>query len=101
MNYLKSKIMSKNTALTELKNKIKKRMDLYPNNPNLSERGAYDAYLNCLLWTTELLTKEREDIIDAILSVTGLNHRSPTDDDNLKKAEEYYKTTFNNNLLKQ
>jgi len=41
-----------------------------------------------------LLPKERQQIINARLSVTGLNHASPTDDKNLEDAEQYYNQTF-------
>ena len=38
----------------------------------------------------ELLAKERQQIIEARLSVTGLNHASPTDDNSLQDAENYF-----------
>lgn len=38
----------------------------------------------------DLLAKEREQIVEARLSVTGLNHASPTDDNSLEEAEQYY-----------
>jgi hypothetical protein len=33
---------------------IKGRMGRIPDEPNLSERGAYDAYLNCLNWLSDI-----------------------------------------------
>lgn len=44
---------------------------------------------------TELLEVERKQIIDARLSVTGLNHASPTDDNSLQEAEGYFNKTYN------
>lgn len=49
---------------------------------------------DCIDKATELLAKEREQIINARLSVTGLNHASPTDDNNLKDAETYFTNTY-------
>ena len=34
--------------------------------------------------------KEKQQIIKARLSVTGLNHASPTDDNSLQDAENYF-----------
>ena len=41
-----------------------------------------------------LLEKEKQTIISARLSVTGLNHASPTEDTNMKDAEDYYNQTY-------
>lgn len=37
--------------------RIKKQLDLIPDDPTPSERSAYDAYLNCLNWVESLNPK--------------------------------------------
>ncbi len=44
-----------------LRKKITDRMNLIPDIPNLSQRGAYDAYLNCLNWLDEIPTPEPKE----------------------------------------
>lgn len=64
----------------------------------IQEEEAYDSELTpfeIIKKATELLEVEKRNIIDARLSVTGLNHASPTDDKNLEEAELYYKTKYN------
>lgn len=48
-----------------------------------------------ILEASSFLEVERSNIIDARLSVTGLNHASPTDDKNFQEAELYYNTKYN------
>lgn len=58
----------KKTALQTLIEKLDKRVGLFKQNYDdmtLSERGAYYAYLNIKNEATELLAKEREDIVEA------------------------------------
>jgi len=43
---------------------------------------------------TSLLPVEKQQIVDARISVTGLNHASPTDDNSLEDAEKYYNDKF-------
>lgn len=43
---------------------------------------------------TRLIAKEHEQIVEARLSVTGLNHASPTDDNSIEEAEQYYSSKY-------
>jgi hypothetical protein len=52
--------MAQQTAMQNLIEKIKEKMNLIPDDPNLTERGMYDAYLNCLRWAEECLLMEKE-----------------------------------------
>ena len=40
------------------------------------------------------LALEEQQIIDAILAFTGLNHASPTDDTNMKAAQDYFNQKY-------
>jgi hypothetical protein len=49
-----------------------------------------------IIWYIETyhIPTEKQQIIDARISVTGLNHESPTDCNSLKDAETYYNQTY-------
>ena len=43
----------------------------------------------------EMIEDEKQQIIDARISVTGLNHASPIDDNSLQDAEDYFNSKYN------
>lgn len=61
--------------LNEVKNWIETRMSMFPDEPNLSERGAYDAYLNVLnIINSKLVIEKKESERDIIKNVQPLIH---------------------------
>jgi hypothetical protein len=70
------------TALKQLIERIEKQMSAIPDDANLTERALYDSYFNCKNWATELLEKEKEQIINA--HIKGQS----------EKAEQYYNQTY-------
>jgi hypothetical protein len=76
------------TAIKQLIERIEKQMSAIPNHPNLTERALYDSYLNCKNWATELLDKEKEQIINAHIEGQPLYSCQS------EKAEQYYKQTY-------
>lgn len=61
--------------LNEVKNWIETRMSMFPDEPNLSERGAYDAYLNVLnIINSILVIEKKESERDIIKNVQPLIH---------------------------
>lgn len=87
--------MSNNTALQEL---ISRLNNIHTDEDPSEHHSEYiDAINRCRHIATELLEKEKQQIINARISVTGLNHASPTDDKNLEEAEKYYNDNFKHN----
>lgn len=80
--------MKQQTAMQNLIKQIKTRMDLVPEDPNLTERGMYDAYLNCLNWAEKNLETEKQQIMDAV------NHGC-SDFGSAKDPEKYYNEIYN------
>ena len=85
--------MSDKTAMNILIEKIKAKADSIPMNTAVN-RYQKGAYVDCLVMAKELLPDEEQQIIDAILAFTGLNHASPTDDTNMKAAQDYYNKKY-------
>jgi len=88
------------TALKQLIERIEKQMSAIPNDPNLTERALYDSYLNCKNWATELLDKEKEQIIDfhVMLMKNGLEQEGNAIEWNYnelkEEASKFYKQTY-------
>lgn len=86
-----------NTTLTELSIRLKKRISLFPDDLLPSQRGAYDAYLNCLNQVTELLEQERKQIRDSYEKGLTVNCFNYNDKIAKKRSEKYFLETYNTN----
>ncbi len=60
----------------QLAAKIKERMDLLPDDPVPSERGAYDAYLNCLTWLSRTTLPVANDVIQELTEYISKTHQT-------------------------
>lgn len=83
--------MKTKTAMQELVEHVEKRMsELNQTNTveNVCRMAFYDVIAH--IKADDLFAKEKNQIIEARLSVTGLNHASPTDDNSLQDAENYF-----------
>ena len=53
------------TALQTLIEQLRKRLEVFPDDMNLSQRGLYDGYLNAINMANALIGEEKKQIIDA------------------------------------
>lgn len=53
------------TALQTLIEQLRKRLEVFPDDMNLSQRGLYDGYLNTIRMATLLFETEKQQIVDA------------------------------------
>ena len=53
------------TALQTLIEQLRKRLDAFPDDMNLSQRGLYDGYLNAINMANALIGEEKQQIVDA------------------------------------
>ena len=80
----------KQTPLQKVIKLIEDRMSLYPDNPSLSERGSYDAYLNILNEAKKLLPYEQECIENAVT----YGNRQDCYDGTETLGEKYFAQTY-------
>jgi hypothetical protein len=85
-----------NTPLNTLISQIKNKLDKFPENLLLSERGLYDGYLNAMNMAIELLESEKQMTIDAHEAGLGEGflHQAGKIPD--KISTDYYNTKYNN-----
>jgi hypothetical protein len=88
--------MADNTAMQQLKDKLQVVVaDLKDAVSGTDQYGYRSAMENVIKGIdAQMLETERQQIIDARISVTGLNHASPTDDNSLEDAEQYYSNKY-------
>lgn len=53
------------TALQTLIEQLRKRLEVFPDDMNLSQRGLYDGYLNAINMANALIGEEKQQIVDA------------------------------------
>ena len=53
------------TALQTLILQLHKKLDAFPDDMNLSQRGLYDGYLNAINMANALIGEEKQQIVDA------------------------------------
>ena len=53
------------TALQTLIIQLHKKLDAFPDDMNLSQRGLYDGYLNAINMANALIGEEKQQIVDA------------------------------------
>ena len=53
------------TALQTLIEQLRKRLEVFSDDMNLSQRGLYDGYLNTIRMATLLFETEKQQIVDA------------------------------------
>ena len=58
--------MSEEKIIQEFLEKVNGRISLVPDNPNLSERGALDAYVNVTHWVKELIAAKKTEPVKPI-----------------------------------
>lgn len=83
------------TPIQEIIHWIEVRMSLYPDEPNLSERRAYDAYLNVLSMAKSKLCYEKvtmKNIFNGVAQNVGTCIKK----EDLPTFEDWYKNTFKN-----
>lgn len=81
------------TPIEEIIHWIEVRMSLYPDEPNLSERGAYDAYLNILNMAKSKMFYEKvtmKNLFEGIAQNVGTSIKK----EDLPIFEDWYKNTF-------
>jgi hypothetical protein len=81
------------TPIQEIIHWIEVRMSLYPDEPNLSERGSYDAYYNILQQCQGKLSYEKktlQNLFEGIAQNVGTCIKK----EELPTFEDYYKNTF-------
>ena len=85
------------TALQTLIIQLHKKLDAFPDDMNLSQRGLYDGYLNALKMATLLFETEKKQIIDARENgrQAEYEHHFINDDNNIS-SNQYY-----NQLIKK
>jgi hypothetical protein len=81
------------TPLEEIIHWIEVRMSLYPDEPNVSERGAYDAYFNILIMAKSKLVYEKK-IMQNIFEGISQNVGTSIKKEDLPTFEDWYKNTF-------
>ena len=53
------------TALQTLIEQLRKRLEVFPDDMNLSQRGLYDGYLNAINMANALIGEDKQQIVDA------------------------------------
>ena len=66
--------------------------DVVPGTDQYGYRSAMQNVINDI--DAQMFACERKMLVEARLSVTGLNHASPTDDNSLEEAEQYFDNKF-------
>lgn len=85
------------TALQTLIIQLHKKLDAFPDDMNLRERGLYDGYLNAINMANALIGEEKKQIIDARENgrQAEYEHHFINDDNNIS-SNQYY-----NQLIKK
>lgn len=81
------------TPIQEIIHWIEVKMSLYPDEPNLSERGAYDAYLNILNIAKSKMSYEKvtmKNLFEGVAQNVGTCIKK----EDLPTFEDWYKNTF-------